>query len=100
MLSGFASVQPKTSPFWRRRFFTLRGKSLVLYRDEHDPNPIGIIDLKSVTRLSPIDEERETFLPNAFVIDTQKSGSYQLFADNRRECETIFTALLTVMQAN
>ena len=60
--------------------------------------PVTVIDLKSVTRLSGIDQERETFLPNAFVLDTQKDGSYQLCADNNKDRQTIFTALQTVTQ--
>lgn len=64
-----------------------------------DTNPIFVIDLKSVTRLSSLDPEQETFLPNAFALDTQKDGSYQLFADDKQSCNTILTALQTVMQA-
>ncbi|KAI7883628.1 hypothetical protein K492DRAFT_175264 [Lichtheimia hyalospora FSU 10163] len=98
LLVGYASVQPSTSPFWRRRYLEIRGKSLVLYRDELAQTPVTVIDLKSVTRLSGIDQERETFLPNAFVLDTQKDGSYQLCADNNKDRQTIFTALQTVTQ--
>ncbi|ORY97714.1 hypothetical protein BCR43DRAFT_490239 [Syncephalastrum racemosum] len=99
MLLGFASVQPGGSPFWRRRYFVIRGKNMIFYRDELDVNPIFVIDLKSVTRLSALDPERETFLPNAFALDTQKDGSYQFFADDKQSCNTILTALQTVMQA-
>ncbi|CDS03625.1 hypothetical protein LRAMOSA01027 [Lichtheimia ramosa] len=98
LLVGYASIQPSTSPFWRRRYLEIRGKSLVLYRDELAQTPVTVIDLKSVTRLSGIDQERETFLPNAFVLDTQKDGSYQLCADNNKGRQTIFTALQTVTQ--
>ncbi|KAI7855321.1 hypothetical protein BDC45DRAFT_505931 [Circinella umbellata] len=99
MLSGFASVQPNTSPFWRRRYFIIRGKNLILYRDELNPKPIHVIDLRTVTRLSPIDQERETFVPNAFVLETQSEGSYQVFAGSKNECMTILTALQTVISS-
>ncbi|KAI8146671.1 hypothetical protein BJV82DRAFT_599415 [Fennellomyces sp. T-0311] len=99
MLVGFASVQPSTSPFWRRRYIMIRGKNLIFYRDELNPTPVSVIDLRTVTRLSPIDHERETFVPNAFVMETQKEGSYQLFADSKRDCTTILTALQTVISA-
>ena len=64
-----------------------------------NPKPIHIIDLRTVTRLSPIDQERETFVPNAFVLETQKEGSYQVFADSKSECMTILTALQTVISS-
>ncbi|KAI9277287.1 hypothetical protein BDA99DRAFT_130688 [Phascolomyces articulosus] len=99
MLCGFASVQPSTSPFWRRRYIMIRGKNLAFYRDELNPSPVHVIDLRTVTRLSPIDQERETFVPNAFVLETQKEGSYQVFADNKNECTTILTALQTVISS-
>ncbi|KAG0171628.1 hypothetical protein DFQ28_005478 [Apophysomyces sp. BC1034] len=100
VLAGFASVQPSNSPFWRRRYFLIRGKSLLLYRDELDKAPITVIDLGQVTRLSAIDAEEETFVPNAFVLDTQQEESYQMFADDKKDADTIMTALKTVIRAN
>lgn len=64
-----------------------------------DKSPISVIDLKTVTRLSPIDPEKETFLPNAFVIGTQQNGSYQVSADNKADCNTIMTALDTAIKS-
>ncbi|KAI8369648.1 uncharacterized protein BYT42DRAFT_585222 [Radiomyces spectabilis] len=100
ILAGFASVQPNDSPFWRRRYFIIRGKNLMLYRDEQDKTPIIVIDLNNVTSLSAIDEERDTFVPNAFVLDTHSEGSFQVFADDKKDADTIFTALQTVVKAN
>ncbi|KAF7723256.1 hypothetical protein EC973_002149 [Apophysomyces ossiformis] len=100
VLAGFASVQPSNSPFWRRRYFLIRGKSLLLFRDELDKSPITVIDLGQVTRLSAIDAEEETFVPNAFVLNTQQDESYQMFADDKKDADTIMTALKTVIRAN
>ncbi|KAL9537701.1 hypothetical protein MBANPS3_011545 [Mucor bainieri] len=97
VLSGFVSVQPCTSPFWRRRYFTIKGKSMTFYSDEMDPTPITVLDLNNVKRLSNVNIDVETFVPNAFVLETQQNGAYQLFADNRKERDTILTALQTVI---
>ncbi|KAK4514411.1 proliferating cell nuclear antigen [Mucor velutinosus] len=97
VLSGFVSVQPCTSPFWRRRYFTIKGKSMTFYSDEMNPNPITVLDLNNVKRLSNVNIDVETFVPNAFVLETQQNGAYQLFADNRKERDTILTALQTVI---
>ncbi|RCH85347.1 hypothetical protein CU098_003254, partial [Rhizopus stolonifer] len=97
ILSGFVSVQPSTSPFWRRRYFVIKGKSMALYRDELNPNPVTVLDLSSVVRLNNVNVDIETFVPNAFVLETKQNGSYQLFADDKKELETILTALQTVI---
>ncbi|KAI9312262.1 hypothetical protein BX666DRAFT_868869 [Dichotomocladium elegans] len=99
VLAGYVSVQPQPSPFWRRRFMIVRDRKLVLYRDELSPTPVGIIDLKVVVRLSQIDPDRETFLPNSFVLETKANGSFKISADNRTQCHTIFAALQTVAYA-
>lgn len=78
----------------------IRGKSLLLYRDELDKAPITVIDLGQVTRLSAIDAEEDTFVPNAFVLDTRQDESYQMFADDKKDADTIMTALKTVIRAN
>ncbi|KAI8328683.1 hypothetical protein EDC96DRAFT_530180 [Choanephora cucurbitarum] len=97
ILSGFVSVQPSTSPFWRRRYFVIKGKSMALYRDELDSNPVTVLDLSSVVRLSNVNVDIETFVPNAFVLETKQNGSYQLFADDKKSLSTILTALQTVI---
>ncbi|PHZ11273.1 uncharacterized protein RHIMIDRAFT_238711 [Rhizopus microsporus ATCC 52813] len=97
ILSGFVSVQPNGSPFWRRRYFTIKGKALAFYRDELSTTPIQVLDLSSVTRLNSVDVDVETFVPNAFVLETRQDGAYQLFADDKKGRETILTALQTVI---
>ncbi|KAI8884942.1 hypothetical protein K501DRAFT_284534 [Backusella circina FSU 941] len=97
VLSGFVSVQPSSSPFWRRRYFTIKGKSLVFYRDELNTTPVTVLDLSSVIRLNNVNVDSETFVPNAFVLETKQNGAYQLFADDKKDRETIITALRTVI---
>jgi len=70
---------------------------MAFYRDELNTTPITILDLNNVTRLNNVNVDIETFVPNAFVLETQQNGSYQLFADDRKGLETILTALQTVI---
>ncbi|KAI8971380.1 hypothetical protein BDB01DRAFT_485364 [Pilobolus umbonatus] len=97
LLAGYMSVQPSNSPFWRRRYFKIKGRNLLFYRDEQSVTPVLTLDLNSVTRLNYVNIDIETFVPNAFVLQTQKNGSYQLFADDRKTLDTILTALQTVI---
>jgi hypothetical protein len=70
---------------------------MALYRDELSRSPIQVLDLSSVTRLNSVNVDIETFVPNAFVLETKLNGSYQLFADDKKGMETIITALQTVI---
>lgn len=70
---------------------------MTFYSDEMNPNPVIVLDLNNVKRLSNVNIDVETFVPNAFVLETQRNGAYQLFADNRKERDTILTALQTVI---
>ncbi|KAI7903764.1 uncharacterized protein BX663DRAFT_536187 [Cokeromyces recurvatus] len=97
ILSGFISIQPSTSPFWRRFYFIIKGKSMTFYRDELSSKPIIILDLNNVKRLSKVNIDIETFVPNAFVLETQQNGLHQLYADDKKSLETILTALQTVI---
>lgn len=70
---------------------------MALYRDELSFTPVIVLDLNNVTRLNHINVDIETFVPNAFVLETKLNGSYQLFADDKKGMETILTALQTVI---
>lgn len=70
---------------------------MAFYRDELHSTPISILDLNTVTRLNSANVDIETFVPNAFVLETQQNGSYQLFADDKKGLQTILTALQTVI---
>ncbi|KAI9480698.1 MAG: hypothetical protein EXX96DRAFT_563796 [Benjaminiella poitrasii] len=97
VLSGFLSIQPSASPFWRRLYFDIKGKAMNFYRDEFSSKPIITLDLNKVKRLSKADIDIEAFVPNSFVLETQQNGSYQLFTDDKKSLETILTALQTVI---
>ena len=50
------------------------------------------IDLSSVTRLAPANEDEDTFVPNSFIIDTP-TDSYQLLADDKKTGKSILATL-------
>jgi hypothetical protein len=70
---------------------------MAFYSDELNPNPAFVLDLRNVLRLNNANVDIETFVPNAFVLETQQNGSYQLFADDKKTLETILIALQTVI---
>lgn len=70
---------------------------MAFYRDELQSTPIVVLDLNNVTRLNSVNVDIETFVPNAFVLETKQDGSFQLFADDKKGVQTILTALQTVI---
>ncbi|KAI7889217.1 uncharacterized protein EV154DRAFT_424282 [Mucor mucedo] len=93
LMVGFASVQTKSSPFWRRRHFVIEDKRVSFYKDEMAKVPISEINLLTVTRLAPANEDEDTYVPNSFVIDTQTGDSYQIFADDKRIVKQMYAII-------
>ncbi|KAI9359505.1 hypothetical protein BD770DRAFT_342893 [Pilaira anomala] len=93
LMAEFASVQTKSSPFWKRRYFILTNETLSFYKDEMAKIPISTIDLLNVTRLEPANEDEDTYVPNSFVLDTQTGDSYQVFADQKKIIKQMYSIL-------
>ncbi|KAL0081887.1 hypothetical protein J3Q64DRAFT_1823441 [Phycomyces blakesleeanus] len=96
ILVGFASFQPHTSPFWRRRFFVVRNQALLLYRDELAVTPSVIVDLKGASQLRTLEKEEDICLPNTFAINARQ-GVYHILGDTGKEAYTIMSALSTAV---
>ncbi|KAI9029602.1 hypothetical protein CLU79DRAFT_734944 [Phycomyces nitens] len=96
ILVGFASFQPQTSPFWRRRFFVVRNQALLLYRDELAITPSVIVDLKGASQLRALEKEEDICLPNTFAINARQ-GVYHVLGDTSKEAYTIMSALSTAV---
>ncbi|EIE82535.1 hypothetical protein RO3G_07240 [Rhizopus delemar RA 99-880] len=93
IMTGFVSVQTRKSPFWKRRCFVAEKKRLLFYKDETlVKTAIVSIDLSSVTRLAPANEDEDAFVPNSFIIDTP-TDSYQLLADDKKTGKSILATL-------
>ncbi|KAG2206000.1 hypothetical protein INT47_005318, partial [Mucor saturninus] len=84
---------PKVQQFWRRRHFVIEDKRVSFYKDEMAKVPISEINLLTVTRLAPANEDEDTYVPNSFVIDTQTGDSYQIFADDKRIVKQMYAII-------
>lgn len=93
LMTGFASVQTNNSPFWKRRFFVMETGSLSIYKDETASAPISSINLSQVTRLAPVDEDEDTYVPHSFVINLQTGDTYQMFADEKKIAKKMYSTL-------
>ncbi|KAG1052408.1 hypothetical protein G6F43_005448 [Rhizopus delemar] len=96
-ISGFISVQPNGTILWKRRFFTVKQKTLSFYKDELSATPLEVLDLDGVTLSNNMDLDFETSVPNSFILETKLNGSYQFAADDKQGLNAILSALQTVV---
>ncbi|KAI8975996.1 hypothetical protein BDB01DRAFT_853499 [Pilobolus umbonatus] len=92
LMTGFMSVQTNTIPYWKRRYFIIQNTNMLLYKDELSKIPVAVIDIKTVTRLAPADEDEDTYVPNSFFIDTH-DDTFHMFADDKKTAKQIYTTL-------
>ncbi|KAF9125361.1 hypothetical protein BG015_004912, partial [Linnemannia schmuckeri] len=65
-LSGYITIQSHGSPFWRRRFYVMRGQAISFYRDEFDRKS-AISELRLGGRVVNIeDASLDCLIPNSF----------------------------------
>ncbi|CAJ0758008.1 12233_t:CDS:2 [Entrophospora sp. SA101] len=92
------AFQKKTSEeknkraFWKRRFFELRGKTLYLFRDENDKLPISKLELDGQIA-GVTDAQSEVLILNSFKVDFKTSEAYYFFSDDKKDKESIVTAI-------
>ncbi|KAG1151852.1 hypothetical protein G6F37_000741 [Rhizopus arrhizus] len=96
-ISGFISVQPNGTILWKRRFFTVKQKTLSFYKDELSAIPLEVLDLNGVTLSNNMDLDFETSVPNSFILETKLNGSYQFAADDKQGLNAILSALQMVV---
>ncbi|KAF9929684.1 hypothetical protein FBU30_001314 [Linnemannia zychae] len=86
-LSGFITVQNHGSPFWRRRFYVMRGQSIFFYRDEFD-RKLPLSEVKLGGRVVNIqDASLDCLIPNSFRVDLYTGESHLFFSDSARDKE-------------
>ncbi|CAH1762780.1 8931_t:CDS:2 [Entrophospora sp. SA101] len=91
-LNGYITVQGGGVYFWKRRFFELRGKTLYLFCDENDKLPISKLELDG--QVSGVtDAQSEVLILNSFKVDFKSSESYYFFSDDKKDKESIVTAI-------
>ncbi|KAL9538582.1 hypothetical protein MBANPS3_010820 [Mucor bainieri] len=94
LMTGFISVQTNVSPFWKRRYFVINNRELLLYKDEMSKDAMSTVNYTNdVKRIAPADEDEDTFVPNSYMIYTKRGDSYQLLADDKKFGKQIFATL-------
>ncbi|KAF9083700.1 hypothetical protein BGX23_011221 [Mortierella sp. AD031] len=64
-LSGYITIQSHGSPFWRRRFYVMRGQAMSFYKDEFDREPTS--ELRLGGRVTNIEDASvDCLIPNSF----------------------------------
>ncbi|KAG0811856.1 hypothetical protein G6F20_006829 [Rhizopus arrhizus] len=82
---------------WKRRFFTVKQKTLSFYKDELSATPLEVLDLNGVTLSNNMDLDFETSVPNSFILETKLNGSYQFAADDKQGLNAILSVLQMVI---
>ncbi|KAF9570756.1 hypothetical protein BGW38_008709 [Lunasporangiospora selenospora] len=95
-LSGFITIQNGGSPYWKRRFYVMRGQVLTLYRDEDGRAPVAEIKLGG--RVVHIEDvSLEVLIRNTFRVDLYTGDSHLFFCDTPREKDM---AIAGIMKCN
>ncbi|KAF9433317.1 hypothetical protein BGZ76_009615 [Entomortierella beljakovae] len=85
-LTGYIAIQPSGSPFWRRRFYVMRGQVIYFYRDEFDRVPVS--EMKLGGRIVNIeDASLDCIIPNSFKVDLYTGESHLFYSDSLRDKE-------------
>ncbi|KAF9344896.1 hypothetical protein BGX26_003770 [Mortierella sp. AD094] len=85
-LTGYITIQPSGSPFWRRRFYVMRGQVVTFYRDESDRFPIS--EMKLGGRVVNIeDASLDCLIPNSFRVDLYMGESHLFYSDSNKDKE-------------
>ncbi|GAB5590190.1 hypothetical protein Unana1_05090 [Umbelopsis nana] len=93
LLSGYVSVQNEQCPFWKRRFFTISGSNMLLYRDASDKNHAQVLTLSpSTTAIRSLTGDYDIIIPNAIQVRVH-GGYYSMFVDSKQEADLLVTAL-------
>ncbi|KAF8938019.1 hypothetical protein EDD21DRAFT_61990 [Dissophora ornata] len=85
-LSGYITIQGSGSPYWRRRFYLMRGQVVAFFRDENDRHPVSEMRLGGrVTNIE--DASLDCLIPNSFRVDLYTGESHLFFSDTAKDKE-------------
>ncbi|KAG0246403.1 hypothetical protein B0O80DRAFT_426560 [Mortierella sp. GBAus27b] len=85
-LSGYITIQGAGSPFWKRRFYVMRGQVLAFFRDENDRAPVSQMNLGGqVVHIE--DASLEVLIPNSFRVDLKSGDTHYFFSDTIKDKE-------------
>lgn len=84
-LSGYITIQSHGSPFWRRRFYVMRGQAILFYRDEFDQKT-AISELRLGGRVVNIEDASvDCLIPKSFRVDLYTGESHLFFSDTTKD---------------
>ncbi|KAF9950704.1 hypothetical protein BGZ72_007675 [Mortierella alpina] len=85
-LTGYITIQSAGSPFWRRRFYVMRGQVLAFYSDENARAPVS--EMKLGGQVAHIaDASLDVLIPNSFRVDLQNGLTHYFFSDTTKDKE-------------
>jgi len=85
-LTGYITLQVAGSPFWKRRFYLMRGQVLSLFRDENDRQPVS--DMKLGGQVAHLaDASLEVLIPNSFLVQLRNGQTHYFFSDTTKDKE-------------
>ncbi|KAL1921466.1 uncharacterized protein VTP21DRAFT_11182 [Calcarisporiella thermophila] len=90
IFTGFITIQTENIWVWRRRWCTLRGNVLEVFKSVEDATPIAVLDFSN--NLLIHDAKDEIVLPNSFKVETP-DGSHYLFTDTSEERAIVLDAI-------
>ncbi|KAF9996000.1 hypothetical protein BGZ65_008391 [Modicella reniformis] len=85
-LSGYITIQGAGSPFWKRRFYVMRGQVLAFFRDENDRAPVSQMSLGGQV-LHIEDASLEVLIPHSFRVDLKNGDIHYFFSDTTKDKE-------------
>ncbi|KAI1310198.1 hypothetical protein EDD11_003906 [Mortierella claussenii] len=85
-LSGYITIQSAGSPFWKRRFYVMRGQVLAFFRDENDRAPVSQMNLGGQVAYIE-DASLEVLIPNSFRVDLKNGDTHYFFSDTTKDKE-------------
>ncbi|KAG0050875.1 hypothetical protein BGZ83_004349 [Gryganskiella cystojenkinii] len=85
-LSGYITIQVAGSPFWKRRFYVMRGQVLSFYKDEQSRTATSEMRLGGqVAHLA--DASLEVLIPNSFLVELRNGQTHYFFSDTTKDKE-------------
>ncbi|KAG0305022.1 hypothetical protein BGZ98_004686 [Dissophora globulifera] len=85
-LSGYITIQSAGSPFWKRRFYVMRGQTVAFFRDDGERVPVSQMNLGGQVRHVE-DASLEVLIPNSFRVDLKNGDIHYFFSDSTRDKE-------------
>ncbi|RKP15268.1 hypothetical protein BJ684DRAFT_14465 [Piptocephalis cylindrospora] len=82
-VQGYLTVQGQKNYLWQRRWYSLKDKSLSLYRSDVDLEPRTTLPLSKGALVNVTDADKEVLIPNSFKVElANDQAPWYFFADD------------------